>query len=401
MKLAILGGSFNPVHLGHLLLADAVLAALGYDRLALVPAFRSPFKPAAANMEGGAAGRLEMLAASVAGDPRLTVDDCEIRREGVSYTADTLRDIIRRYCPEGKPGLIIGDDLAEDFPRWHKSDEILALADIIIARRLHSGELRCSYPHTRITNEVMDISSAMVRERIAAGGAWRYLVPAGARAVIEDKGLYGFRGPAAARAETKAGADPCQKTILRVEEAARESLSLERFLHSRNTALLAWDLCRRFGLDPALGYLAGIAHDLGKNLDEETLLELAGSDGRGIAKLEKKKPGLLHGRAAAVLLRERFGIHNGDVLEAVALHTAGGADMGPLAKIVYIADKAEVSREKADPAIRKMCYAHESLDRILFAVLDQTVSLLRSKKLELSEETFRLLEKMREPASKS
>ena len=313
---------------------------------------------------------------------------------------DTIKDLIRRYNPEGKPGLIIGDDLAADFPQWRGSDEILALADIIIARRLHSGELRCPYPHTPVTNEVMAISSAMVRERIASGGAWRCLVPAGARAIIEDRRLYGFRGDGAALAETGSG-ESVKHTIIRIEDAARETLPLERFLHSRNTALLAWDLCRRFDLDPALGYLAGVAHDLGKTLDEETLLALAKSDGRPIAKLEKKKPALLHGRAAAVLLRERFGIHNKDVLEAVALHTEGGADMGPLAKVVYIADKVEVSREKADPDLRAMCYANESLDRILLAVLDQTVSWLRSRKLELSEETFRLLEKMQGPAGKA
>jgi nicotinate-nucleotide adenylyltransferase len=384
--------------LGHLFLADAALSALNYDRVALIPAYCSPFKTAV-GMESGAKDRLEMLAASIAGDPRLTIDDCEIRREGVSYTVDTLRDIIRRYGPEGKPALIIGDDLAADFPRWYQSEEILALADIIIARRLCSGETPCPYPHTRITNDLIEVSSATVRERIAGGGAWRYLVPAGARTIIEDRGLYGFRGGAAARTGT--GGASAVKTILRIEEAARESLSIERFLHSRNTALLAWDLCRRFGLDPALGYMAGIAHDLGKPLDDESLLHLARSDGRPLSKLEKKKPALLHGRAGAVLLRERFDIHNRDVLEAVALHTEGGADMGPLAKVIYIADKVEVSREKTDPVLRSMCYANAELDRIFFAVLTQTVSWLRSKKLELSEETFRLLEKMSVPDSKS
>jgi len=82
MKLAILGGSFNPIHLGHLFLADAILSELHYDRVALVPAYRSPFKLAAVGMEDNARDRLEMIAASIAGDPRLTVDDCEIRGKG-------------------------------------------------------------------------------------------------------------------------------------------------------------------------------------------------------------------------------------------------------------------------------------------------------------------------------
>ncbi|MDR1586800.1 MAG: nicotinate (nicotinamide) nucleotide adenylyltransferase [Treponema sp.] len=391
MKLAILGGSFNPVHLGHLFLADAALSSLNYDRLVLVPAYRSPFKLAAKGMEDTARDRLDMLAASIAGDPRLTIDDCEIRRKGISYTIDTLRDIIRRYLPDGKPGLIIGDDLAADFPDWHKSGEILELADIIVARRIHSGRISPPYPCRQITNEVMEVSSAMVRERIAGGGAWRYLTPAAVRLIIEDRGLYGFAAsPAGARR------DSVGKQILRVEEAARETLSPERFLHSRNTALLAWDICRRFGLDCRAAYLAGLAHDLGKPLSGEELLKTAESDGAGISKLEKDKPALLHGRAAAVLLRERFGIHNRDILEAVAWHTEGNAEMGPLAKVVFIADKVEVSRENVNSDLRRICFAgNMEFDRIFYAVLENTVAWLRSKGIEVSEKTLRLLEKTR------
>ena len=389
MKLAILGGSFNPIHLGHLFLADAVLSSLQYDRVIMIPAYRSPFKLAAKGMEETAKDRLDMLAASIAGDPRLTFDDCEIRREGVSYTVDTLKDIINRYLPDGKPALIIGDDLAGEFLKWHNSDVILELADIVIARRTYSQEINFPFPNKQITNDVMEISSAMVRQRIGEGKDWRCLVPAAARAIIEDRCLYGFCGNMDHNAVK-------QETIMGIEAAVRENVGTGRFLHSRNTALLAWDLCRRFGLNPDMGYLAGIVHDLGKPLGDKKLLELVKSDGRGISKLEKEKPSLLHGRAAAVLLRERFCINNKDVLEAVAFHTEGNTDMGPLAKVVYIADKLEVSREKADPVLRKICLEETDLDNMFFTVLNDTVSWLRSRKLELSADTFRLLEKMKE-----
>jgi len=307
---------------------------------------------------------------------------------------DTIADIIRRYTPEGKPGLIVGDDLAADIPQWDRSEKLFAIADIIVARRIHSGELKVPYQCIQITNDVMEVSSGMIREKIAAGTAWHYLVPAAVRTIIEERGLYGCGAQV-----TAAGGMGTKRTILRVEEAARESLSLERFLHSRNTALLSWDLCCRFGpaynLDPELGYLAGIAHDLGKRLSDKELLKLAKSDGMRISRLEKEKPSLLHGRASAVLLKEHFNVHNEAVLEAAALHTVGGKNMGPLAKIVYIADKIEVSREKVDPVVRKLVYAGDNLDRIFVMVLDQTVSWLRAKKLKLSEETINLLEKMR------
>ena len=388
MKLGILGGSFNPVHLGHLFLADKVLSTLKFDRVVMIPAYISPFKLTAEGMESSANDRLIMLTAAVAGDSRLAVDDCEIRREGISYTVDTLEDVIARFLPTGKPALIIGDDLTEDFPKWRDSEKILQLADIIVARRINSAAANYPFPHTLIDNEVMNVSSQTVRQRIAEGSDWRSLVPACVRAVIEDRRLYGFCG------NPQPSEDCTQADILRIEAAARETLNAGRFVHSRNTALLAHDLCLRFGLDPMAGYLAGIAHDLGKQLDNKQMLKLAKMDGMEITELEEDRPNLLHGRAAAVLLRERFCIHNKDVLEAVAFHTSGNENMGPLAKVIYIADKAEVSRN-IDSDLRKMC-RDEDLDSILFAVLKKTVSKLQSRKLDLSRETLLLLDKMKE-----
>ncbi|MDR2103376.1 MAG: nicotinate (nicotinamide) nucleotide adenylyltransferase, partial [Treponema sp.] len=241
MKLAVLGGSFNPIHVGHLFLAESVLVTLGYDRIILVPAHESPFKPDARMASPG--DRLDMLAASIPADPRLTIDDCEIRREGISYTVDTLADIISRYQPEGKPGLVIGDDLAPGFPGWKRAAEILGMADIIIARRMSAEALSLSYPHRQLKNEIMEVSSGIIRERIKNQENWRYLVPAGARFIIEDRGLYRSASLAGAPADPEQ--PPGGEFIARIEEAVRIRVGGARFLHSRNTALLAWDLCRR------------------------------------------------------------------------------------------------------------------------------------------------------------
>ena len=390
MKLGILGGSFNPVHNGHLFLADKAISALNLDRVIFVPAYRSPFKLDAKGMESSGSDRLLMLAAAAAGDPRYAIEDCEIVRKGVSYTLNTLEDIIERYLPDGKPALIIGDDLAADFPKWHGSKRILELADIVIARRLSGGEsdkkIEYPYPHIFIDNEVMDISSREVRQRISEGGSWRPLVPAEARAIIEEKRLYGY---------DRISAKGYSRTvIMRIEAEARGTLSAERFIHSKNTAIHASDMCRRFNLDPMAGYLAGIAHDLAKQMSNKQVLKIVKSDKMGISAIEKDKPNLLHGRAAAVLLKDRFCINNEDVLEAVALHTSGSGKMGPLAKVIYIADKTEPSRN-IEPALRKMC-KEADLDAVLYAVLDKTIEKLRAKGAELSEGTLQLLNKKKE-----
>jgi nicotinate-nucleotide adenylyltransferase len=416
MKFAILGGSFNPVHIGHLILADTALAALGYDRIILVPAHTSPFKTGAQG--ASPRDRLDMLIASIPADPRFSIDDCEIRREGVSFTIDTIKDIIERYRPEGKPGLILGDDLARDFDKWRSADEIAALADIIIAHRLSTEIIPFPYPCKQLDNEIISLSSGDVRDRIEKGDAWTYLVPPGARFIIQDRRLYDPEQPeterpvkinrndlfgvedTADRIRDALGDPNWQpggigvELIAGIENMARSMLSPARFLHSRNVALLVRDICRQFGLDPQAGYLAGIAHDMCKSLPEEELLRLTKRDGRPVSQLEKKKPSLLHARAGAVLLRERFGVEDRDILDAIRLHTLADPEMGPLAKAVYIADKIEISREHVNAALRETG-KYPSLDALFAAVLNDNVAYLRSRKLALSKGTLRLLEVMK------
>jgi nicotinate-nucleotide adenylyltransferase len=401
VKLAILGGSFNPIHIGHLYLADAVLSECDYDRVLLIPARVSPFKqdiPAAP-----AGDRLDMILASITADPGLIVDDAELKRGGVSFTVDTVAEIIERYRPDGKPGLVIGDDLAADFHKWKKAEELAEAADIIVARRLAGVPAeRFRYPRVTLRNDVIEVSSAMIRERIAAESAragrsvWRSLVPPGARRVIEERGLYGL-SRAAALSGGLPGRPPREKgpalSLETVEEAARTALKRSRFIHSRNTALMAYDLARRFGLDPRAAYVAGIGHDLGKALAGDELLALAERDGKGLSPLERKKPALLHGRAAAVLLRERFGIHNRDVLEAVAVHTTGARGMGPLAAALFVADKIEYSRNAV--RLRERLDGIETLPELFYAVLEDSIQYLKSEGLEVAEETLALEDEAR------
>jgi nicotinate-nucleotide adenylyltransferase len=387
VKLAILGGSFNPIHAGHLYLADTALSALGYDRVLLIPACISPFKPGA-DM-ASAKDRLDMILASIPADPRIGVDDVELRRGGISFTIDTVNEIIERYRPRGKPGLIIGDDLTAGFHKWKSAAELAEKADLVIARRLAVPFGGFPFPHTCLYNEAMPLSSREIRARAASGGAWRSLVPQGARCIIEDRGLYGFSAARGYRISAALAAA--------VEEAARASLGPGRFLHSRNTALLASDIAVRCGLDPAAAYLAGVGHDLGKALDNKTILDLAGRFGP-LDKADRKNPALLHGQAAAVLLRERFGVHNEDVLEAVALHTTGARrtaseETAPLTMVVFIADKIEFSRREINPAFREQALNGEAgLEELFLAVLEDNVRYLEKKGIAAAEETLKLRE---------
>jgi nicotinate-nucleotide adenylyltransferase len=188
VKLALLGGTFNPIHMGHLFIAEEVRLSFGYDRIVFVPAFKPAHKdlPGADDPEM----RLAMLQAAVAGNAHFIADDCEIRRRQISYTMDTILDLKHRYALEGRPGLIIGDDLIAGFPAWKNVQGLLAAVRVIVARRNAGTRLpfgdECDY----LDNIVVDISSSDIRGRIRSGRAWRYLVPDSVHAFILEHGLY-------------------------------------------------------------------------------------------------------------------------------------------------------------------------------------------------------------------
>ena len=191
MRLLVLGGSFNPVHIGHLVLAEEVRAEFGYDLTLLVPSLRPPHKGLAE--DPGAEHRLAMLELAVGEDPACGIERCEIERGGTSYTIDTLNQLSERYRIDGKPGLILGDDLVPGFPGWRKPEELAATADIICAHRGSALELAFAFPHRYAHNSIIQVSSSLIRSRIAGGGAFRRLLAPAVYSYILDRGLYGLR----------------------------------------------------------------------------------------------------------------------------------------------------------------------------------------------------------------
>ena len=189
MRILVLGGSFNPVHIGHLVMAEELRHEFGYDRVLFVPSFHPPHK--SLTEEPGPAHRSEMLRLAIEDETSSAIEGCEIERGGTSYTIETLAEICARHPIEGKPGLVIGDDLIPGFSSWRMPGELATVADIICAHRSSAEELPLAYPHRYAHNSLIQISSSMVRSRIATGQPFRRLLsPAVFRYIIEN-GLYG------------------------------------------------------------------------------------------------------------------------------------------------------------------------------------------------------------------
>ena len=178
--------------------------------------------------------------------------------------------------------------------------------------------------------------------------------------------------------------------IDRVKDYAKAVLTKERYEHSVRVAETAFRLCKKYGLDASRGYLAGIAHDMCKDMSDEKIAALAREDGKAITELEAQKPSLLHGRAAALMLRRDFGVTDKDILQAVAVHTFGEKGMCSLSKVVYAADKIEPGRPQATKAYTDFL-DRLSLDELVEKVLVDGIAYLKKKGYAVAPESEKLL----------
>ncbi len=198
MRIGILGGTFNPPHLGHLVCAQEAYLQLGLSRVMLIPARIPPHKPV--DEEPGVEHRLEMCRLAVAGDEqRFEVSDLEANRQGPSYTVDTLEQLHSR-TPDSDLFLIVGGDVAVGLPSWREPERVLSLATLAVAERPGTGrgaveraieQLRGGERARFFDMPEIGISSTMLRDRVRASGPTRYLMPEAVRSYIDRHQLYG------------------------------------------------------------------------------------------------------------------------------------------------------------------------------------------------------------------
>ncbi len=218
MRLGIFGGSFDPVHYGHLLLAESCREQLVLDEVWLVPAHVSPHKQHAHPADG--ATRVEMLKLAVAGHPQLVVSTLELDREGVSYTVDTL-DELRQQDTNRELLLLMGADSLYDLPRWRDPKRICQLATLAVVQRPGSPEVDFGclrefaspeqislFRRHVVTMPMIGISSSDIRSRTAQGRSIRYLTPRSVEKYIETQGLYGDPEPEVEPAEKPPSCEP-------------------------------------------------------------------------------------------------------------------------------------------------------------------------------------------------
>ena len=190
MRLGVFGGTFDPLHCGHLIVADDAAAELSLDRVLFVPSGQHPFK--AGDVEAPADVRRRMIEESIAGHDVFSVDDRELERPGPSYAVDTLEELEAEH-PTAELFLLIGSDILEEIDEWHRPEDLQRLATIAVLTRAEvevDRASRRSAPHVTVPVTHVAISSTEVRRRVRSGEPFRYLVPEPVYRIICERSLY-------------------------------------------------------------------------------------------------------------------------------------------------------------------------------------------------------------------
>ena len=352
-RIALFGGSFDPVHKGHIEIAKTAISRLCLDEVILIPSGVSPHKE---GLSASNEDRYNMVCLALENEEKLSVSDFEIKKETKCYSFETVEEFKKRY-PKDELYFIIGDDQYEKFTTWYKWEELIKMCRFVVFTR-HGGKIEP--PFTEIKIPPIDISSTQIRENIKNGEDVSALVSEKVLSYIKEKGLYGA----------------CYGEIIKKLKA---TLKESRFNHTLGVADTAAELAKHYGADENKAYLAGLLHDSAKNLSDDELFALCDKYNIPLSEDDRKAPPIIHSYVGAFLAKEEYGIKDSEILDAIYNHSTGCENMSLLSKIIFVADMTEPGRKDFPglSEIRKLMY--EDLDKALVASMDANISYTKMK----------------------
>lgn len=370
------GGTFNPIHRGHLDICVRAREAVDADRVLLMPAALPPHK--FAGWLAPDRDRLAICALAAQGHDFLQVSDYEIRRGGRSYTVETLRFLTGQQ-PQERFWLLIGTDMFLTFTQWREWREIGKMASLLVASREEGDRQELLRQQEALEKEgirslllenpPLPMSSTEIRRELRETGGSEKLLPE-VLAYIRERGLYLH--------------DPEDLPYLR--EYIRPLMTDYRYRHSLGVEKQAAHMAGIYGADVRRASLAGILHDVCKDMPKGALLQNILESGiiNGID--FEASPQLIHGYAGALYLQSHMGIHDPEIIDAVRYHTTARAGMSLLETIVYLADLTSEDREYGDVMeMRRLC--EEDLRGAMVRALTHTVGELARKNKPICPDT--------------
>lgn len=336
MKIGIFGGTFDPIHNGHLYSAQELKKIFGFDKIVFIPTGEPPHK--VARLITPSRHRYAMVCAAVNDIEGFEVSDIEINRKSYSYTYDTLIELRKKSKADEDYYLIIGADTLADIVNWHKSEEVFKLCSFVAIKRpgLDNDKFEEALRNVKsaganvhfIEIPQYDISSTQIRRSLASGEDVAESIPCEVSRYIAANGLY----------------RPGELSYSETVADLKGLISQKRFEHCLRVADECAELAGFYGADVEACRLAGLLHDCAKELTDKQYAWL------GITDAEDDYEGqsvLRHAEAGAILARERYGVCDDEILEAIRCHITGKPNMSIISQILFVSDYTEKGRSGA------------------------------------------------------
>ncbi len=366
-KIGIMGGTFNPIHNGHIKIAQAAKSEYHLDKVIFLTSGNPPHKKDEAILD--AKIRHIMVKRAISGIDGFEPCDYEVMRTEYSYSVNTLRHF-KKIMPEDELFFIIGGDSLRDFHKWYQPQEILKLCTLLVYDR-SGGTITLDFSKP-ISGGKIDISSTEIREKLEKEEDVRELVPPAVLEFINKYNIY--------------------RKKLGTKEQLKTLLTPERYAHSLGVMETAVDLAKIYGADVEKAKIAGLLHDCAKNLDDVygrcRDLEV------DLDEFEMKSPPLVHAKLGAEIAKIEFGITDSEILEAIRWHTIGKENMTLLEKIVFVADLTEPGRTYPDAgALREL--SRENLDLALYKCVLATVEINKQRGNPVHPNAFAIMDELK------
>ncbi|MCL1844211.1 MAG: nicotinate-nucleotide adenylyltransferase [Defluviitaleaceae bacterium] len=374
-RLAVMGGTFDPIHWGHIAVAEAAMFKFKPRRVLFIPGGQPPHKPDKPVTDGE--HRYKMAMAAVCEQPAFDVSRMEIMRSGPSYTVDTMA-ALREICPQGAEiFFIIGADAMMEILTWQGAKKLLGLCQFITVRRpgyeLDSGflqKLREKYGALIHLMEMpeQDISGTGIRKRFAAGQPVSALMPRAAEDYARLHGLFQTEG-------IRLTPERFQNVQARLEEI----LSPRRFKHTLGTVIEAEKLAKHYKADIKKARWAALLHDCAKEFSAGKKRVLCDMWGIPIDDVMASHIDVTHSHLGAECAKRQFYVNDEEILQAIRCHTTGHNDMTLLDKIVMLADYIEPYREDYSGLSEIRCLAYADINKALAIGIKGTIEDLKQR----------------------
>lgn len=373
-KIGIMGGTFNPIHYAHLIIAQCAVEKFGLDKIIFITTGNPVHKPNECIED--AKYRHNMVELAILSNPLFEASDMEVKRNEPTYTIDTLQELKAIY-PDSELTFIIGTDSLNKLSTWKNSEKLFDYSSFAVATRpfydLESDS--CEFIERYSENikffevPINAISSTEIRKKINLGHSITYLVPEKVVEYIQENSLYEV--------------DFFQKYD-RIVKQLRENLTEKRFNHSIEVAKISKKLAINYNLidyDVERAFLAGLLHDCAKCFDKVKIFETANKYNYHLDEILQNQPDLAHSFLGYFVAKNEydFEICDEDLLNSIKYHTTGRENMSTLEKIVYIADYIEPTRPAINSIEQARILAYDDLDKTMLYILENTIEFNKSK----------------------